>query len=205
MYPDTNLVVLLDGTSTHGKLQLFNDLPAEPLVVKTYDESVGDRLVNRFQAKPALSFVSYTASSPRAGHSIPADVIESSVPDDEIIRILGHNGYERAELSRYFADGARWFGIRSRGQIVSACFVFRNFETVWEIGGVFTEPNHRRMGHTRKVVTSALNHLLANGFTPRYQVRSDNMESIRLAETIGLKEFLHMDHYLVGTNSDISP
>ena len=121
-----------------------------------------------------------------------------------MIRVFGQNGYEPAEVSRHFADGARWFGIRDRGQIVSACFVFRNFETVWEIGGVFTEPSHRRMGHARKVVTSALNHVLANGFIPRYQVRSGNMESIRLAETIGLKEFLRMDHFLLGTNNGMS-
>jgi len=204
IYPNTTLVVLMDGTSHEAKLRLLNNMPAEHMVVKTYDESVKDRLLNRFQAKPALSFVSYTALSPHASHSTPAGVCESSVPDGEITPIFGHNGYEPAELSRHFADGARWFGVRDHGRIVSACFVFRNFETVWEIGGVFTEPDHRRRGHARKVVTGALNHLLASGFSPRYQVRSDNTESIRLAETIGLKEFLRMDHYLVRTDEAVS-
>jgi hypothetical protein len=41
--------------------------------------------------------------------------------------LFGQNGYSRAELERYFADGARWFAIERAGRAVAACFVFRNF------------------------------------------------------------------------------
>jgi hypothetical protein len=46
-------------------------------------------------------------------------------------------------------------------------------------------------------VAAALSYLIEHGQIPRYQVRSDNLPSIRLAEASGLREFLRMDHLLV--------
>jgi mannobiose 2-epimerase len=54
-------------------------------------------------------------------------------------------------------------------------------------------------GHARKIVTAALNNLVTRNLVPRYQVRSDNIESIRLAESAGLQEFLQMDHFVVNS------
>jgi len=196
-YPGMQQVILIDGTSERNKLKLLRGLPAQSVVVKTYDDAIKKYLVRQLDAEPALSFLSFTGSPGGTSGTPMPGLIESTSLNDEAVRLFGYNGYEPAKLDRYFADGARWFGVRAGGRIVSVCFVFRNFETVWEIGGVFTELTHRRQGLARGVVSAALNHLLTVGLTPRYQVRSDNVESIRLAETAGLKEFLRMSHYLV--------
>jgi RimJ/RimL family protein N-acetyltransferase len=107
------------------------------------------------------------------------------------------NGYLDSEMARYFADGARWFAILNETKAQSAGFVFRNFESVWEIGGVLTHPEFRRHGLARQVVAAALRYLIEHGQIPRYQVRSDNLPSIGLAEASGLREFLRMDHLLL--------
>jgi ribosomal protein S18 acetylase RimI-like enzyme len=108
------------------------------------------------------------------------------------------NGYLEGELGRHFADGARWLGAERDGRIRAAGFVFRNFENVWEIGGLHTDPDYRRQGLARQVVLGALRHLAASGCIPRYQVRSDNGPSVALAGACGLRVFLRLDHLLVG-------
>ncbi len=203
-YPTTELVVLIDGSSIKNKIELLQGLPDAPLVVKTYDEPIKLYLRSQFQAEPALSFISFTATGAPPQVSTPIEVIESTTPDDEATRLFSYNGYEPAELARYFADGARWFGIREGGRLISVCLVYRNFETVWEIAGVYTEPDRRAQGHARNVVRAALAHLLASGLIPRYVVRFDNTASIRVAEAVALKEFLRVDHYLVRGNRHLA-
>lgn len=201
-YPETEEVVLIDGTSATGKRGLLDTLGARPAVVKTYDDVVRDHLVRRLGATPTRAFVSFTASSaPLRGAAIPGgeaaarEVVESSDLTDDAIRMFAENGYGPAELARYVADGATWFGVRRDGRLVAACLAFRNFHPVWEIGGVFTEPEHRRQGHARSVVARALSHVLGRGLIPRYQVDSNNRESLRLAEAAGLRVFVRIDHY----------
>ncbi len=76
----------------------------------------------------------------------------------------------------------------------TACFVFQNFGRVWEIAGVHTEPGHRRRGLGACVVGAALRHLLAAGALPRYQTSATNDASLALARSIGLVEFLRIEH-----------
>ena len=108
-------------------------------------------------------------------------------------------------MERYFRDGARWFGAEAEGQLASACFAFQNYGDVWEIGGVYTEPRHRRKGLARRVVGSALAYLLSRRLTPRYQVKWDNLASIQLARGAGLKEFLTVNHYRIAATQAREP
>jgi GNAT superfamily N-acetyltransferase len=107
------------------------------------------------------------------------------------------NGYTAQELERHFAAGARSFAVREGARRVAAGFIFPNFDAVWEIGGLFTEPGHRRKGYGRRIVAAALHRLLTERLVPRYQVSSDNQESVRLAQSCGLRPFLRMDHFMV--------
>ena len=196
-YADRDWVVLIDGTSAGAKAKLLDELPTGALVVKTYDSAVKEFLKQKFFATPVRSFVSF-AGAPGIAPSPPTREIVSSTKLEPAVAVLfAANGYVESELSRHFADGARWFGVSEDGKIVSACMVFRNFDTVWEIGGIFTLPERRRQGLARRVVAAALAHLHQAHLLPRYQVRADNIASIELAKAAGLQEFLRMEHYLV--------
>jgi ribosomal protein S18 acetylase RimI-like enzyme len=116
---------------------------------------------------------------------------------EEAARLFAGNGYERAELDDFFRRGAVWFGLKEGGRLVSACFVYPNCASVWEIASVWTEAECRGRGFAKTVVLTALDFLAGRGLTPRYHVRSDNRASIALARSCGLVEFLKFDHYFV--------
>ncbi len=196
-YADRDWVVLLDGTSPTAKAKLLEELPTGALVVKTYDPLVKEHLKRKFHAAPVRTFVSFTAA-PDVAHSPRIwEIATSTTLEPEVAAMFAANGYVASELARHFADGARWFGIKHDGQFVSAGMVFRNFESVWEIGGVFTQPGSRRQGLARQIVAAALDYLGHAHLLPRYQVRADNFASNELARAAGLHEFLRMDHYVV--------
>jgi GNAT superfamily N-acetyltransferase len=195
-YAGEEYVVLVDGTSGSAKEALLEALPRARLVIKTYDEAVGRFASDRLRATRVRSFVSFTAAGAAPPLAVPAGVSESGILVPEIARMLSTNGYLAAELAGHFAAGARWFAVQEAGRNVSAGFVFQNYDDVWEVGGLFTEPGWRRRGLARRIVTAALGHLAGRRLVPRYQVRSDNVESLRLAESAGLREFLRVDHYL---------
>lgn len=202
-YPNRDLVVLMDGSSATAKCELLDDLPEARLVVKTSDNAVAARLKASRSARAVRSFLSFT----RAQDAPPAPSAEGiAVGTDlkpELERMFGQNGYTPGELARHFADGSRWFALQRAGRTCSAGFVFRNFENVWEIGGIYTEPEYRRRGFARRIVAAALSELLRTGRIPRYQVRSDNEPSINLARASGLAEFLRMDHLLVDPSANV--
>ncbi len=79
---------------------------------------------------------------------------------------------------------------------LATCFTFRNYETIWEIGGVYTHPSHRRQGLACQVVETALHSVLSRGYIPRYQVRETNLASMQLAETLGLQAFVTTEHFV---------
>jgi RimJ/RimL family protein N-acetyltransferase len=76
------------------------------------------------------------------------------------------------------------------------CFAEQIYTGIWEIGGVYTAPEHRRKGYARQVVLAALAQLKARLLRPRYQVREDNLASCRLAESIGLVPFVVVEHFI---------
>jgi ribosomal protein S18 acetylase RimI-like enzyme len=196
-YADRELVVLIDGTSAAAKVELLGHLPNARLVVKTSDEVVGAHLRAVRSARAARSFLSFTSPENGAPQPRAPGLSEGTHLTPEVARMFAQNGYMDSELGRHFADGARWFAVHRNGRTCSAGFVFRNFESVWEIGGIYTEPEYRRQGFGRAIVAAALSELLGTGRIPRYQVRSDNEASIHLARASGLVEFLRIDHLLV--------
>lgn len=195
-YATTRLVVLVDGNSETLKLRLFADLPSAEMVIKTYDDSVKRHVIEQLRGEPVASFTSFSAPP---GLTLPTcdATLESSTLSEEAALVFGEAGYSMHELENWFHNGGRWFGIRKNETLVSACFVYRNFDSVWEIAGVFTHPNHRRQRLAATVVTAALKYLLELQRRPRYQVPITNTASTELARSIGLQEFLRVDHFLV--------
>lgn len=208
-YGHTTRIAVLEGSSEHAQLDLLDALDAREApqtVLKTQNSKVARRARERFDARPVAAFVSFTADEHAAPPSgAPAnDGFEASMSTTltpTLVALFERNGYTRAELERYFAAGARWFSLEQDGAMVAACFVFRNFGRVWEIAGVHTEPGHRRRGLGARVVGAALRHLLAAGALPRYQTSATNEGSIALARSIGLVEFLRIEHLEIATRA----
>jgi ribosomal protein S18 acetylase RimI-like enzyme len=194
-YPEADYVVLVDGNSPAGKARLLERLPPGRLIIKTSDGTV-KAFAAKIGAKKVRSFKSFSRPAGSPPLAPVRGVTESETLRPEIAHLLFRNGYQSAELAGYFADGARWFAVEESARPVSVGFVYRNFETVWEIAGLFTEPPSRRRGLARHVVLAAIAHLAGQSLITRYQVRSDNFASIQLAQSVGLQEFLEIDHFV---------
>jgi GNAT superfamily N-acetyltransferase len=198
-------IAVLDGTIEPAQFALLERLPHTNLVIKTHDARVARYAIGALDARSVTAFVSFTAHDWNAmNESIAASAGEagpgfSSSPhlNDEMRDSFARSGYGAAELERYFASGAHWFAIHREGGVAAACFVFQNFEAVWEIAGVHAAARHRRQGLAARIVRAAVQHLLNRGLVPRYQTEVSNLASVALARRIGLVEFLRIEHLMV--------
>jgi GNAT superfamily N-acetyltransferase len=199
--PDCDIAIV-EGNSEAPQLALLDELPSSSVVLKAHDPAV-IRRAQAFGARPVAAFCSFTVPGGCADPCWPSaaapEVAEIGCRSSHELSaqtraLFEQNGYERAELERYFADGARWFAVDGGGSAIAACFVFRNFGPVWEIAGVHTDARHRRQGLATRVVNAAVQHLLATGARPRYQTAVSNQASLELARNVGLVEFLRMEH-----------
>jgi len=129
-------------------------------------------------------------------------VLKSTYRAEEVWSFFEKNGYSRDELAHHFSNQACWFAAYDAKQLQAACFVFRNYKDIWEIAGVYTKPEHRRKGHGKRIVTAVLSYLASQGLVLRYQAKSDNNCSIKLAEACGMKEFLVVDYFVLEPERD---
>jgi RimJ/RimL family protein N-acetyltransferase len=173
---------------------------ASPIVIKFCERETKAAFGEVFSLAPARVFLSYSTRLP-----IPASnddhVMVSAKLDETCAALYLKNGYSRADLDKHFADGALSFTRYEGHEPVCTCFVFRNLEAVWEIGGVHTVEQVRRKGYARLVVQKAVNTLLERSHLPRYQTDAANIPSIQLAESIGLRPYLRFEHYLATPKS----
>jgi predicted GNAT family acetyltransferase len=194
-YPSTRYVALPTARDVGSAQALLADLPADcDLVFKLIDEQTRDVVAERFPLERQTAYVSYTSGGRR--YSRVPHVQVSDQLDERCLVLYAANGYSREELETYFDHGAFSLAMYAQGQPVSACFCFPNLQQVWEIGGVHAIEGHRRQGYARKIVETALALLVDRGYIPRYQMHEDNLPSIRLAESVGLKRFLTTEHFL---------
>jgi GNAT superfamily N-acetyltransferase len=195
-YPDSEFVVLLAGSAPEMVGRLVRHIPRQTsLVFKLVDDMTRDVVLRAFPCRRTAAFVSYTAGE-RRFRPHPS-VVMAAVLDERLLACYQANGYTPGELAGFFKHGALSFTIYDDGaQPLSTCFTFKNYDTIWEIGGVYTDPAQRRKGLARLVVETALDAVLSRGYIPRYQVAETNIASMRLAETSGLTKFVVVEHYL---------
>ncbi len=196
-YPQTRFVVLLSTSDATATRALLPHIPSDcDLVFKL--TAAHDRAVigEQFALRHVKSVRSYT-NQPGSHFVLTQDVRISEQLEKKACQIFVERGYRRSEIEELFVNRqALLFELRQNERLVAACFAFRIAETVWEIGGVYTVPDQRRKGHARRLVETALHALINQGFTPRYQVEGDNLPSIQLAEALGLRKFMTIEHWL---------
>jgi hypothetical protein len=197
-YPTAKFIAFLDGNDLGLKRRLWREMPTVETVFKTSDPALKETLKHAPGASKIDSFLSFTGRVISGIGSPDAEVIQSDRLTPQVEELIKENGYETEELHRCFANGAEWFGVGNNDRIVSVCFACQNYGSVWEIAGVYTSPLFRKLGLARRVVLASLHRLQSRGCIPRYQVRWNNGPSIQLALSIGLEEFLRVDHFLIG-------
>ncbi|MBN2354407.1 MAG: GNAT family N-acetyltransferase [Spirochaetales bacterium] len=194
-YAGVEYSAFVDGSRPGSTLAMLDAIPRAKVVVKSAEPEVGRELIRR-GATHAVSILSFTTDPEGAVPASSPDVEIRESLDDESAQLFAENGYESEELVKHFKNGARRFSIREAERTVAACFVFENYKTVWEVGGVRTVPDRRGRGLAKKTASAALRFLSDEGLAPRYQTVSDNTASVALARSLGLALFLTQEHYV---------
>ncbi|MFN8439201.1 MAG: GNAT family N-acetyltransferase [Caldilineaceae bacterium] len=199
-YPQTKYVVLFSTDNLEATQTLFDHIPTDcNLIFKLMDEAVKGKLASIFPLQRVTSFLSYT-SRPESCFVPDPEVHITHTVDEASLTMYESQGHPRATVQRQFADGeAIHFSFYQQEKPVSLCFTYRNYDKVWEIGGVWSDPAQRRKGYARRVVATALHTLTQKQRTPRYQVHETNRASIQLAESLGLIRFVEIEHFLAKT------
>ncbi len=195
-YPDSDWIVFLAVADAGTAGRLAMRLPRDQrLVFKLVDELSKRAVVEAFPVRRITSFVSYTL---REGAFPPDPLVKiAAALDPRLVPCYQSNGYSLTELEHSFSQGSLSFSLFSEdGQSpLTTCFIFKNYGPIWEIGGVYTHPAHRRQGLARRVVAAAAQELLSSGRIPRYQVKETNLASLALAEHLGMQRFVTTEHF----------
>jgi len=194
-YPNAEKAVFVNGTSERLKKELLDKLPDNSYILRLNEELDLYPLINRFNVSKENTFVSYSCLELPG---ISFDYISSrSEITEEAISIFIKNDYTEPELRKHFKNSALWFGLVKENKIKSACFIYQNYGDIWEIAGVRTLEKERNKGYAQTVVTSALKSILEKNYVPRYETEEKNTNSVNLALSLGMEEFLRIDHYLL--------
>jgi ribosomal protein S18 acetylase RimI-like enzyme len=195
-YPGTDHVVFIAATNPSVLPELLRHVPSGgSLLFKLRDPRQNALVGGFFSLERVNAFVSYT-EAPGKLYAAADGVTVAGMPGSACLDLYAAMGHSREELRTHFANGrALSFTVYENDKPLASCFTFPNYGTIYEIGGVYTDPGQRRRGLARKVVETALHHLGHAGFSARYQAQEDNRASIRLAESIGLRYVVTYEHW----------
>ncbi len=195
-YPGAKVALFINGTSEKGKKQLLDSLTKNNYVLRLNRPLDLSGLESSYKVSKGYTYLSYSCSRliDIPGFRI---VAAKDVLTQEVINLISQNGHDEADLKEYFKNGARWFGVTESNELKSVCFVYADYGNYWEIGGVHTLESERGKGYARIVVYSVVKYLLDHNLLPRYCTEKKNVNSIRLAESLGMKQFLKIEHYLL--------
>jgi RimJ/RimL family protein N-acetyltransferase len=194
-YPAASASALIASNNPELTRDLLAFVPREQtLVFKLANEA--DRLVvaEEFPLERRTAFLSYTATAiPPPDARADIETTTAAAP----FELLAAQGHSAAWLGPLIESGRAFISVLKDGpRPLSACFAFEIDGPVWEVGGVYTRPEERGRGLAYRVVHTALAELQRRGHVARYQVAEENTASIRLAESLGMRRYLTLTHYL---------
>ena len=195
-YPEATFAALISSDDPELTRRLIGSVPHQhPVVFKLCNDADRDVVAERFPISRATSFLSFTAGEP-AGFVADEKVSVSNSASDAVLDLFESQGHSREWLSPLLSSGHAFTCVLEQDQEPrSVCLAFQNHRQIWEIGGVVTPRQHRGQGLASRVVRSTLAELQQRGLVPRYQVNEDNLPSIRLAASVGLRQFLQLTHF----------
>lgn len=195
-YPEATVVALISSDDPETTRILLDSVPRQHHVVfKLCNDADRDVVAERFPLRRVTSFLSFTSGEP-AAFAADESVSITNCASEAMLGLFESQGHPGDWLRRLLSsDRAFTCLLEQGGEARSVCLAFENHRQIWEVGGVVTPMQHRGRGLASRVVRSALSELRRRGLVPRYQVNEGNVPSIRLAKSIGLRQFLQLTHF----------
>ena len=195
-YPEASFAALIASDDPELTRKLIASVPRQCHVVFKLCEAADQEVVaEHFPISRATSFLSFTTGEP-AAFTADANVSITESASDAMLELFESQGHPREWLCPLLSSGRAFACVLEQDKKPrSVCFAFENHGRIWEVGGVVTPPQHRGRGHAARVVRRSLAELQRRGLVPRYQVNEDNLPSIRLATSVGLRQFLQLTHF----------
>ena len=195
-YPEAMMAALISSDGPELTRNLIGVLPRQrDIVFKLSNDADRDVIAERFPISRATSFLSFTAGQP-AGFVADANVSITTSASGAMLGLFESQGHAREWLCPLLSSGRAFTcTLEQDGEPRSVCLAFENYRQIWEVGGVVTPVQHRGLGLASRVVRSALAEVQRRGLVPRYQVNEGNAASIRLAASVGLRQFLQLTHF----------
>ena len=195
-YPQAAFAALISSDHPRLTRRLLDQVPARGNVVfKLASDGDRDVVAERFAISRATSFLSFTGDE-HVIFAADGEVPVLTSASEGALRLLESQGHPRDWLRPLLASGRAFVcALEHDGEPRSICIAFENYRQVWEVGGVATPVPHRGQGLAARVVRTALAELQRRKLLARYQVNEDNLPSIRLATSAGLRQFLQLTHF----------
>jgi predicted GNAT family acetyltransferase len=194
-YPQATFAALISSDHPRLTRRLLDSVPAHGHVVfKLAGDGDRDVVAERFPISRATSFLSFTGNE-HATFVADGQVSIARSASDEVLRLLESQGHPRDWLLPLLASDRAFVCVLEHAGPLSVCIAFENHRQIWEVGGVVTPAPHRGRGFAARVVRTALAELQRRKRIARYQVSEDNLPSIRLATSVGLRQFLQLTHF----------
>jgi predicted GNAT family acetyltransferase len=194
-YPQAAFAALISSDRPHLTRRLLDQVPIRNVVFKLANDGDRDVVAERFAISRATSFLSFTGDE-HVTFAADGEVPVSTSASEGALRLLESQGHPRDWLRPLLASGRAFVcALEHDGEPRSVCIAFENYRQVWEVGGVVTPAPHRGQGLAARVVRTALAELQRRKLLARYQVNEDNLPSIRLATSAGLRQFLQLTHF----------
>jgi ribosomal protein S18 acetylase RimI-like enzyme len=195
-YPQAACAALMSSDHPRLTRRLLSAVPARGNVVfKLASDDDRNVVGERFPISRATSFLSFTGDE-HATVVADSEVSVSTSASDGALRLFESQGHPRDWLLPLLASERAFVCVLEQdAQPRSVCIAFENYHQIWEVGGVVTPAPHRGQGFAARVVRTALADLQRRKLVARYQVNEDNLPSIRLATSVGLRQFLQLTHF----------
>lgn len=204
-YPDADYVAFIANSSDEMFAELLRHIPVQAkLVFKLQQARYAQQVEEFYTLERVRSFTSYSAPH-EAAFGYADDVVMHDVLEAKLAPLWLKNGYEQAAIEQYFQRGAFSFSIFQGEQPVCTCLAFHNYGEIWEVGTLYTLEEWRGHGFAKKVVNAALHAITTRKFTPRYHVLESNTASIHVAEAVGLRPVMQLNHFVATSKKDCWP
>jgi RimJ/RimL family protein N-acetyltransferase len=192
-YPEATAAVLIASDDPALTRELMRVVPrGERVFFRMPTDADRDVVAESFALERRNAFLSFTGVG--TGESVAQIATDSATAPYDIFAEQHH---DREWLAALLASGRAFTStMRENGSAVAACFAFELDKAIWEVGGVYCLPDHRGRGLASRTVQAALTELTRRGLISRYQVGEANIPSIRLAQSVGMRQFLTLTHYM---------
>jgi len=192
-YPEATAAALIASDDPALTRELMQFVPrAQRVFFRLPTDADRDVVAESFALERRNAFLSFTGAGTGAGDAA-IDADPAIAPFD----LFAKQDHDRDWLAALLTSSRAFTStVSQNGSAVAACFAFELDQDIWEVGGVYCRPEHRGRGLARRAVQAALSELIRRCLVSRYQVGEANIPSIRLAQSLGMRQFLTLTHYM---------